>query len=49
MNVVCINVWNEDRRSGCSGENLRGLGLLVLHLFTVTSAEESEGERESKR
>lgn len=40
---------NEDRRSGCSGENLRGLGVLVLYLFTVTSAEESEGERESKR
>ncbi len=36
---------NEERRSGCSGENLRGLGL-VLYLFTVTSAEESE-ERES--
>lgn len=32
---------DEERRSGCSGENLRGLGL-VLYLFTVTSAEESE-------
>lgn len=37
---------NDERRSGCSGENLRGLGLLVLYLFTVTSAEESKGERE---
>ncbi len=41
---------NEERRSGCSGENLRGLGL-VLYLFTVTSAEDSEerGAREREK
>lgn len=43
------NSMNEERSSG---ENLRGLGLLVLYLFTVTSAEDvqvKERDRECKR
>lgn len=48
---MCINVlykyMNEERRLGCSGEKLRGLGLLVLFLFSVIH-QQKEGEEARK-